>query len=198
MNTAARMESNGKPSKIHISEDTAQLLIAAGKPYWVVKREDKISAKGKGEMQTFWLLVEQSSYNRSSSIASGASDSNTDTADYWDAVVAQPKEVETRHGEQELSVKIQRLVQWNASCLLQKLEDVVAERGKSKLETSQVDITSDVIQQVTSFVEQIARRYNDNPVGLFPFVIMSRGIRREIAHSISLSIQLSSFIILST
>ena len=173
MNTAARMESNGKPSKIHISEETAQLLVAAGKPYWVVQREDKISAKGKGEMQTFWLLLEHSSFNRSSSVGSGTSDSNVD-ADNWDASMAQQREIEVRHGEQELSVKMNQLVQWNASCLLQKLEEVVANRGKGNSELSPGELTSDVIQQLTSFVDAIARRYNDNPVCLFPNQIVSR------------------------
>ena len=55
MNTAARMESNGKPGKVHLSGATADLLIASGKEHWLVKREDKIHAKGKGLMQTWFL-----------------------------------------------------------------------------------------------------------------------------------------------
>ena len=163
MNTAARMESNGKPSKIHISEDTAQLLISAGKVSWVVKREDKISAKGKGEMQTFWLHVDQSSYHRAGSVGSGTSDSNKD---FVDDVVLEKRGNNTATGdtEQNLSLKLQRLVQWNASCLIQKLEDVVAKRGKDKSENAQVGITSDVTEQLTYYVEEVARRYKDNPV----------------------------------
>ena len=48
MNTCARVESNGKKSRIHISEETAALLIKAGKNSWVKPREDAIYAKGKG------------------------------------------------------------------------------------------------------------------------------------------------------
>jgi len=55
MNTAARMESNGMKGRIHVSEDTANLLIRAGKGDWVTPREEKIVAKGKGEMQTYWV-----------------------------------------------------------------------------------------------------------------------------------------------
>jgi class 3 adenylate cyclase len=33
VNTAARMESNGEPNKIHVSEVTAALLNSAGKRY---------------------------------------------------------------------------------------------------------------------------------------------------------------------
>jgi class 3 adenylate cyclase len=48
MNTAARMEHNGERGKIQVSQETADLLIAAGKSHWIKAREDKIIAKGKG------------------------------------------------------------------------------------------------------------------------------------------------------
>jgi 3'5'-cyclic nucleotide phosphodiesterase/Adenylate and Guanylate cyclase catalytic domain len=56
VNTAARMESTGIPSRIHLSEDIANLLIDAGKSELVQRREKKVNAKGKGELQTFWLV----------------------------------------------------------------------------------------------------------------------------------------------
>jgi class 3 adenylate cyclase len=40
MNTAARMESTGLRDKIQVSQETADLLIAAGKTSWVTQRED--------------------------------------------------------------------------------------------------------------------------------------------------------------
>lgn len=55
VNTAARMESNSKRNAIHASEATAKLLRMAGKESWLVKREEKIVAKGKGELQTYWI-----------------------------------------------------------------------------------------------------------------------------------------------
>jgi class 3 adenylate cyclase len=40
MNTASKMESSGMRDKIHISQETADLLIEAGKSAWITKRED--------------------------------------------------------------------------------------------------------------------------------------------------------------
>ena len=46
VNTASRMESNGLPGHIHISQTTADLVIAGGRAHWVHAREEKIIAKG--------------------------------------------------------------------------------------------------------------------------------------------------------
>ena len=39
--------------RIHCSQETADELIMAGKTSWIKTREDRITAKGKGEMQTY-------------------------------------------------------------------------------------------------------------------------------------------------
>lgn len=68
MNTASRMESNGMPNRIHVSEETAEELSAKGKACWLTPREDKIVAKGKGEMQTYWVSLRQESRSARSSL----------------------------------------------------------------------------------------------------------------------------------
>ena len=93
VNTSARMESNGLPNKIHVSQATADLLTAAGKGWWLTKREELIEAKGKGKMQTWWVTPASSGngsfgtgnsssqfrgVSRQSSIASGLGSSNDD------------------------------------------------------------------------------------------------------------------------
>jgi class 3 adenylate cyclase len=55
VNTAARMESNGIKGCIHISQSTADEIIQSGKPGWIVPRQDKIHAKGKGDLQTYFM-----------------------------------------------------------------------------------------------------------------------------------------------
>jgi len=56
MNTASRMESTGQPTKIQISEQTAELLTQANKSSWFIPRDELITAKGKGTLQTYWLI----------------------------------------------------------------------------------------------------------------------------------------------
>jgi len=74
VNTAARMESNGERGKMHVSQDTADLLIAAGKSKWVTPREGTIQAKGKGEMKTFWVHMMGSDAHSSDITTSSASE----------------------------------------------------------------------------------------------------------------------------
>ncbi|CAB9525293.1 Receptor-type guanylate cyclase gcy [Seminavis robusta] len=57
VNTAARMESNGKAGMIHVSQATADELTKAGKSSWLKLRDEKITAKGKGEMQTYFVMM---------------------------------------------------------------------------------------------------------------------------------------------
>eukprot|EP00531_Pseudo-nitzschia_arenysensis_P001207 CAMPEP_0116121830 /NCGR_PEP_ID=MMETSP0329-20121206/3901_1 /TAXON_ID=697910 /ORGANISM="Pseudo-nitzschia arenysensis, Strain B593" /LENGTH=980 /DNA_ID=CAMNT_0003615659 /DNA_START=123 /DNA_END=3065 /DNA_ORIENTATION=+ len=58
MNTASRIESTSAKNKIQLSQDTAELIIEAGKKPWVEERRDTIFAKGKGELKTYWLSTE--------------------------------------------------------------------------------------------------------------------------------------------
>ena len=45
INTASRIESSSRTNKIQLSEQTAELIIAAGKKLWVEPREEKVFAK---------------------------------------------------------------------------------------------------------------------------------------------------------
>ena len=63
VNTASRMESLGVPNKIHVSQTTADSLTAHHKGHWLTLREDRVEAKGKGEMVTYWAEVLAGSSN---------------------------------------------------------------------------------------------------------------------------------------
>ena len=79
VNTAARMESNGVMGRIHVSQATADVLTRAGKGAWVVPREEKIVAKGLGELQTYFVEPLLSRGSMASSLIS-SSYNETETA----------------------------------------------------------------------------------------------------------------------
>uniref|UniRef100_A0AAF5D1Q2 Guanylate cyclase n=1 Tax=Strongyloides stercoralis TaxID=6248 RepID=A0AAF5D1Q2_STRER len=54
VNTASRMESNGKPGKIHITENCSKLLNTIGG--YIIEPRGEVIIKGKGVMNTFWLI----------------------------------------------------------------------------------------------------------------------------------------------
>lgn len=61
VNTASRMESTSKKNFIQVSQETAKLLMRSKKGHWLKEREDVVKAKGKGELQTYWLKADPES-----------------------------------------------------------------------------------------------------------------------------------------
>jgi HSP20 family molecular chaperone IbpA len=64
------MESTGAKNKVHLSADTAKLLIQQGRQSWVIQREGTVHVKGKGECQTYWLSLGSSSGSHTGSTSS--------------------------------------------------------------------------------------------------------------------------------
>ncbi|KAF1764332.1 hypothetical protein GCK72_004279 [Caenorhabditis remanei] len=56
VNTASRMESNGKPSMIHMSEAAHSLLTSHYPHQYETNSRGEVIIKGKGVMETFWVL----------------------------------------------------------------------------------------------------------------------------------------------
>ncbi|CAL2029805.1 unnamed protein product [Caenorhabditis brenneri] len=57
VNTASRMESNGKPGRIHVSSEANRLLTQVVGGFRTEERGE-VLIKGKGVMETYWLLEE--------------------------------------------------------------------------------------------------------------------------------------------
>jgi hypothetical protein len=119
------MESTGIRDKIHLSDETAQILIASGKSHWVTPREDKVVAKGKGELSTWWLRTEiaikHSSTMGSSEAGSSDTNSNVDSTETERQLYNIPS-------SDTVTKKTQRMIDWNCEVLLQALKVVVASR----------------------------------------------------------------------
>jgi hypothetical protein len=143
MNMAARMESTGAKNKVHLSADTAKILIQQGRQSWVIPREGAVQVKGKGECQTYWLSRGTSS---GSHTGSTSSDEKSVENGY------QPSQQGSNHllsnsftsknpkkggswagtffdgvlGVSQIDDKLSRLVDWNVEVLAGLLRRIVA------------------------------------------------------------------------
>lgn len=126
MNTTARIESTGEKNRIHLSQETANLLIQAGKNLWVEPRADKVIAKGKGELQTYWLAAGADVTGSLNGQNPNISISNLDYTDNSESLVAE--EESGIFTLASLSKKKQRLVMWCVEILSRLLKQVIAQR----------------------------------------------------------------------
>ena len=162
MNTAARMESNGKPGRVHLSEQTASLLGKSGKSHWIEMREDKIIAKGKGELQTYWLR----SSGPSTATSSGGEVSDSVWEDATNTSAATPPDVPV--SASQLDAKDMRLVTWNVQSLLIPLEQMGAARASESVETDAVadswehDDSKTPLQEIVDIVEIVPALKSSN------------------------------------
>ena len=112
VNTASRIETTGMKGRIHISQDTANILRAQGKGNWVIPRRDQVMAKGLGCISTAWLEIKPSGSSAlESSISSTA---RTDTTS---------KELD--------ATKRDRLVDWHTELFTKLLKEIIASRSQS-------------------------------------------------------------------
>jgi hypothetical protein len=87
------MESTGQRNRIQASQATADLLILAGKTNWIHSREELVHAKGKGQLQTYWV-VPKSSQNANGSVRSlnaSARSLNDSMKSFEGAPISQPQ-----------------------------------------------------------------------------------------------------------
>ena len=138
MNTASRMESTGSKGMIQMSQETAELLMKAGKEHWVTAREKKVEAKGKGCLQTYYL---KSSVGIDAGSAMSKSSGSVGTGCNDDGFSGVEEELRpgvcsfvSKSGQrmttapEELSDKVLRLVEWNVDILMHMLQEIEAQR----------------------------------------------------------------------
>jgi class 3 adenylate cyclase len=137
MNTTARVESTGAPGCIHLSSETAGLLIQAGKQSWLKKRDECVVAKGKGAMQTYWLcnIRDDNTFSVESDRKSNSSGGQDNGLEIDELIV-----FNDRNGVLvTASHQTCRLINWNVELLLGILREIVARRSLSKLSPSRND-----------------------------------------------------------
>lgn len=194
MNVTSRIESTGTKNKIHLSEPTAELLQAAGKGEWVEQREDKVLAKGKGELQTFWLTTSAKNLSPDVKLALPA------ISKFLQKAKVEPAFCTVEGNGRG---RLQRLVDYNTKVMERLLKRVVAVRGNDDrigtevIETiaerytphtivdeakkdipfmsdwqyiqdpKRVDLGQHVVNQLESFVTKVASLYRDLPFHCF-------------------------------
>ena len=129
VNTAARMESTGIRNQIHVSEETARLLTEAGKTYWLTPRKERVQAKGKGELTTFWLFDK---HRRIGSVATSTVVSSDWSVGSLGSTKVDPSKNE---GDQTLAISDgrRRLIDWNVDLFAGLIRKVVARREAQKV-----------------------------------------------------------------
>ncbi len=169
VNTASRMESTGLRNRIHVSQSTAQLLIEAGKENWIQPREDVVHAKGKGAIQTYWVLTRRQNSSvgcasdaRPKFIQSNLHDSNSDMESVGSGNISlwgdEDYMDESATGQFELpSVMLggntDRLIDWQVDLLLRIIKQILAGR-----DTNPPSLLSpgDVIQTGSAVFEEVS------------------------------------------
>lgn len=188
MNTASRMESTGIKGCIQVSQETADLLIAAGKGNWLEPRKEKVVAKGKGEMQTYWL------------------DAGTRREVIKREASMDVSEPSTESPETPLAPsiedKVTRLIHWNVDVMLRLLQQIVArravagvvagtdladERMEAKILTSGIAACDEVKEVIAlpKFNLQVAQR-QENPEA----IVLPRAIVEQLTDFVTVSVQL--------
>jgi 3'5'-cyclic nucleotide phosphodiesterase/Adenylate and Guanylate cyclase catalytic domain len=131
VNTASRIESCGKREKVHLSEQTAELLVKHGKEDWLIRRDDVVEAKGKGQLVTYWLKlsghkrgggsVAAGSEHEEEKIVGSTPGPNVESNEWnVDMAFSQPHENKQRND---------RLAEWNSEILIELLQRVVSHRA---------------------------------------------------------------------
>ncbi|CAJ1937526.1 unnamed protein product [Cylindrotheca closterium] len=141
VNTASRIETTGERNRVHLSEDTARILIQSGKESWVERRDGVVAAKGKGDMVTYWLTLAQSKLKKRKA--------NKKEATIAEEENAKPTSNSTSIGEKPASLEIpersisldqhityddrkQRLIDWNVDVLTTFLKKIQAMRAEEE------------------------------------------------------------------
>ena len=114
-------------SRIQVSQETADLIISGGKANWVELREDMVHAKGKGDLQTYWLKHK----GERAELQSHASEmsSVSDGAEILDVVHFAPDAGENDPSAPSRQERCKRMIDWNADILAKLLQRVLATRA---------------------------------------------------------------------
>ena len=157
-----------------MSQETANLLTAAGKGHWLKQREGPVFAKGKGTMTTFWV--------KPSSPKPKGSERNMEHSSYFcysNTDDSEEHEYDSRHedGDHNNQSEAHHLVHWNTENAFQLLADVDLWRNANPVSCRTIEESmlgnpaslglsenmDSVKAEVEVFISNIASFYHDHP-----------------------------------
>jgi class 3 adenylate cyclase len=177
VNTASRMESNGVPSKIHISQETASILIDLGKAHWISPRDAMVQAKGKGTIQTFWAEpTQKGSSAEGTSISNSAdTDSNTDQVALidWaaDIICGLTKQLIAHHARPEGAASAARdaLSKYPLRTVIDEFEEAMEIAPHLPVQpATSIELSSVVKKEIHQFVTDISHSYRGTCMNFDP------------------------------
>jgi len=124
VNTAARMESSGEGNRIHLSDLTARFIQEAGHDRWVERRESVVKLKGKGTLQTFWLVNAKRQQSEDRGKCSKPRS------------FARRAPGSTKSLQEARDSRKQRLISFNAKSLLRVIKLIAARRDRTERPTT--------------------------------------------------------------
>jgi class 3 adenylate cyclase len=127
--TTRQMLKKGKPNKVHVSVDTAELLNLAGKSNWISPRTSPVEIRGIGKIPTYWIKTKYFAFENSIDLldscdASIATESTLDEEDLWDEPFGN-NAIDTK---QNLESRFDSIVDRNVTMLLGYLKKIHAKR----------------------------------------------------------------------
>jgi hypothetical protein len=166
MNTASRTETTGLGNRIQISQETADLVAQAGKADWFYPREEKVFAKGKGEMQCFWVKLGRPRTAKKHSVRDLASKKEDDDddddsedgseSDFSDSDASEF--VNDKLIQSLMAPKTARLVEFNVEILVRLLKRIVRRRNA-------LNESNNKPQRLSAFAPLSSKEDADSSVG---------------------------------
>lgn len=141
-------ESTGQRGKIQISQATADLLIHAGKTNWITPRQERVVAKGKGEMQTFWIVSESPKTEKTDQTEVSRGSFADDIYELTPILLT---------NDPWASAKQERLIKWNVEVLSNLLRQIEARRVpvSSRILQSPYESTADLSTNGKTILDEV-------------------------------------------
>jgi class 3 adenylate cyclase len=169
MNTCARVETSGQKNRIHASKEAATQICEFGKEHWVKARNEVIVAKGKGEIQTYWIELNSENANTVVTENSGSNESvhlspeeeeggragsgpnlNRESSNLEKNSATIPTGNADAAKNASRDDRMWRLIGWNADILAKIVKEIVARREASRVERQAVGYIRRIEREVSS------------------------------------------------